>query len=82
MRTLTIHNPDTTDNAGVPPAPPEAHQRADGSPTAGTHHRAYLREMLARRETGVPLYMGGAPTDTDGWLRLHLQALGGLAGQW
>ena len=45
-------------------------------------HREYLLEMLARRETGVPLVMDDAEQDTDAWLRFHLQALGGLMGNW
>jgi hypothetical protein len=28
MSAATTHNSNTTDNAGVPPAPPEAHQKA------------------------------------------------------
>ncbi len=37
----------TTDDAGVPPAPPEAHQRADVSPiTCKARHRRSIKEWI------------------------------------
>ena len=40
MSAQTMHSTDTTNNAGVPPAPPEAHQRADFHKPRGLDIRA------------------------------------------
>ena len=63
MIATTIRNTDTTNNAGFPPAPPEAHQRADvgplGSPVLfvreanGVYAVASQEEILASARAGV-----------------------------
>jgi hypothetical protein len=44
MSAATTHNSNTTDNAGVPPAPPEAHQKAGAKRTAS--HRVSLFALV------------------------------------
>ncbi|MGY2492819.1 hypothetical protein [Cupriavidus sp. CP313] len=57
MSTLTIHTPVTTDNAGVPPAPPEAHQRAGVTPS--------LRGLAIRADFALAKVMCASFPDSE-----------------